>query len=89
MVAYHFWLHYYLIKFEKDACKTLFAVGSGTFRMEMMEMQVLQAAGAPHQGLDEDVRDTGDAAQVDMVPVAYGPDRLVSRYEVDSSHFKP
>ncbi|MBP3224142.1 CopD family protein [Campylobacter sp. JMF_01 NE2] len=21
MVAYHFWLHYYLIKFEKDACK--------------------------------------------------------------------
>ena len=56
--------------------------------MEMMEMQVFDLAGIgpAAQGLDEDVRNAGHAAEMDVavgLDVAYG---LVGGYESDFFH---
>ena len=40
--------------------------------MEMVEMYVVELSRPLAQGLDEDVRHAGDAAQVDMVSAPYG-----------------
>jgi hypothetical protein len=57
--------------------------------MEMMEMQVLHLAGISPaaQGLDEDVRNAGHAAQMDVAVGLDVADGLVGGYESDFFHF--
>ena len=54
---------------EEDSFEFRIRVRSVTLRVEVMEVQVLDLAGArpPYKGVDEYVRDAGYAAQVDVV----------------------
>ena len=75
---------------EKDPLVARLAVGSGAFRMEMVE---LQSADIPRirpaaQGLDEAVGHAGDAAQVDMAVGRDVADRLVGGNEGQGLHLE-
>ena len=62
---------------EKDARIALLAVGSGTFGMEMMEMEVAHISGIrpAAEGLDEAMRNAGNAGKMYVAAafdMAYG-----------------
>ena len=73
---------------EEDARVTLLAVGSGTFGVEVMEMQVAHVAciSPPAQGLDKAVGNACDAGKVDMAAAFDMAYRLVGTYIGDSLH---
>ena len=56
------------------------AVRGGTFGVEMVEVYVGEFPGALAQGFDKDLRDAGDAGQVDVVAAADGFVGLVGAY---------
>ena len=57
------------------------AVGGRAFRMKVVEVDIREFTGPAAQGLDEDVRNTGDAGEVDVVSAAHRTDGLFGRYE--------
>ena len=63
-------------------------VWRGTFRMEVVEMQVtyIPGIGPAAQRLDQDMRHTGDAAQVDMAMGGNVADGLIGGNETEICH---
>ena len=69
-----------------DAFVLLRAVGGGAFGVEVVEVEVLEFTRPAAQGVDEDVRDAGDAGEVDVIPAPDAADGFVSRYECQGLH---
>jgi hypothetical protein len=57
------------------------AVRGGTFRMEVVKVDVGKFVGPTAQSLDEDVRDACNAGKVNVVSAAYRADGLIRGYK--------
>ena len=62
------------------------AIGRRSFRMEMVEMYIVELSRPLAQGLDEDVRHAGDAGKMHMVSAPYGFDGLPGADESFLAH---